>query len=73
MAAMVWALEHPAASVVEADDMDHARVLALMQPYLGTVAAHYTAWTPLHHRPASIFPDPVDDADPWQFSNVLAN
>jgi homospermidine synthase len=30
----------------------------------------YTDWTPLHGRPG-LFPEELDQDDPWQFSNVL--
>jgi homospermidine synthase len=71
LAGMVWALENPGAGVVEADEMDHARCLAVQRPYLGPIEAHYTDWTPLTHRlgPFGEVPAP---SDPWQFVNVLA-
>jgi homospermidine synthase len=68
---MVWAIENPAAGVVEADDLDHARVLDVARPYLGPVVGAYTSWTPLADRGA-LFPEDVDTTDPWQFKNVLA-
>ncbi|SEN40556.1 homospermidine synthase [Loktanella fryxellensis] len=71
LAGMVWALENPRAGIVETDEMDHARCLAVQRPYLGAVEAHYTDWTPLTDRWAQ-FPEDIDDSDPWQFRNVLA-
>ena len=68
----VWALENPRKGVVEADDMDHERVLDIMAPYLGKVVGVYTDWTPMQGRQSALFPDDVDVADPWQFANVLA-
>jgi homospermidine synthase len=68
---MVWAIENPAAGVVEADDLDHRRVLEVARPYLGPVVGAYTSWTPLADR-GRLFPEDVDATDPWQFKNVLA-
>lgn len=72
MAGMVWALENPGAGIVEADEMDHARCLAIQRPYLARVEAHYTDWTPLSQRFRQ-FPDPRDESDPWQFRNVIVS
>ncbi|MEZ5733367.1 MAG: saccharopine dehydrogenase NADP-binding domain-containing protein [Paracoccaceae bacterium] len=71
LAGMVWALENPGAGIVEADEMDHARCLEVQRPYLGSLEAHYTDWTPLSHR-WSQFDEDIDETDPWQFRNVLA-
>jgi homospermidine synthase len=71
LAAMVWAIENPRAGIVEADEMDHARCLAVQRPYLGRIEAHYTDWTPLAHR-INRFAEDVDHSDPWQFVNFLA-
>jgi homospermidine synthase len=71
LAAMVWAIENPRAGIVEADEMDHARCLAVQCPYLGRIEAHYTDWTPLAHR-INRFAEDVDHSDPWQFVNFLA-
>ena len=72
LAAMVWALENPAAGIVEADDMDFARCLEVQRPYLGAVEGHFTAWHPLADR-QTLFPDDTDPGDPWQFRNVLVH
>ena len=71
LAGMVWALENPQAGIVETDEMDHARCLAIQRPYLGPVEVHYTDWTPLQDR-WEHFPEDIDETDPWQFRNVLA-
>lgn len=68
MAAMVWALENPRAGIVEADELDHERVLELCQPYLGDLVGVYGDWTPLSGRGA-LFPEDIDSVDPWQFRN----
>lgn len=66
---MIWAMENPRAGVVEADEMDHARVMEIMRPYLGKMTGAYTDWTPLKDRP-TFFPENVDISDPWQFKNI---
>ncbi len=70
LAGMVWALENPRAGIVEADEMDFRRCLAVQTPYLGPVIGAYTDWTPLVDR-AQLFPEELDREDPWQFTNVL--
>jgi homospermidine synthase len=72
LAGMVWALENPEAGIVEADEMDYARCLAVQQPYLGPVKGYYTDWTPLAGRPG-LFQEDIDPTDPWQFRNVLVH
>jgi homospermidine synthase len=70
IAGMVWALENPKAGIVEADDMDFRRCLEIQRPYLGPVTGIYTDWTPLQNR-GVLFPEDLDESDPWQFKNVL--
>ncbi|MEA2994674.1 MAG: homospermidine synthase, partial [Alphaproteobacteria bacterium] len=70
LAGMVWALENPEAGIVEADEMDFRRCLAVQTPYLGQVIGQYTDWTPLDGRPG-FFPEDIDRKNPWQFRNVL--
>jgi len=70
LAGMVWALEHPEAGIVEADEMDYQRCLEVQLPYLGPVIGYYTDWTPLEGRPG-LFPEDLDEKDPWQFRNIL--
>lgn len=67
---MVWAIENPAAGIVEADDLDYARVLEVAAPYLGPVVGRYSDWTPLEGR-GRLFEEDLDRSDPWQFRNVL--
>ena len=71
LAGMVWALENPKAGIVEADELDFRRCLEVQTPYLGPVIGVYTDWTPLTGRPG-LFPEDIDESDPWQFRNVLA-
>jgi homospermidine synthase len=72
LAGMVWALENPNAGIVEADEMDYKRCLEVQMPYLGPVEGHYTDWTPLDGRPG-LFPEDIDESDPWQFRNILVH
>ena len=65
---MVWALENPTAGVVEADELDHARVLEIAGPYLGEMAGAYSDWTPLEDR-GGLFAEETDQSCPWQFGN----
>jgi homospermidine synthase len=68
LAGMIWAIENPARSVVEPDEMDFERILEIAMPYLGDVVGVYSDWTPLVDR-ARLFPEDLDRADPWQFKN----
>ncbi len=70
LAGMVWAIENPARGVVEADEIDHERAMAVMEPYLGPLVGAYTDWTPLSGRDG-LFPEDIDPEDPWQFRNVI--
>ena len=70
LAGMVWALENPEAGIVEADEVDYKRCLDVQLPYLGPVKGYYTDWTPLQGRPG-LFPEDIDESDPWQFKNIL--
>ncbi|MGH3167543.1 MAG: saccharopine dehydrogenase C-terminal domain-containing protein [Trebonia sp.] len=72
LAAMVWATENPDSGIVEADEMDFRRCLDVQTPYLGPVEGHFTDWTPLTGR-SLLFPEDVDETDPWQFRNVLVH
>ena len=70
LAGIVWMLENPDRGIVEADEMDFRRCLEIQRPYLGPVIGRYTDWTPLANR-GGLFPEEVDQSDPWQFKNVL--
>jgi homospermidine synthase len=65
---LVWAMEHPRAGILEADHLDHARVLQVAEPYLGDMVGEYSDWTPLLDR-GRLFPEEVDEICPWQFGN----
>jgi len=68
LGAVVWAMEHPLAGILDPDDIDFQRVLEIANPYLGNVVGVYSGWTPLEGR-GHPFPEEVDIADPWQFKN----
>ena len=64
----IWAMENPESFVIEPDEMDHERILEIARPYLGDVVGEFSDWTPLHDR-HRLFPEDVDNRDPWQFKN----
>ncbi len=68
LAGLVWAIENPRVGLVEADDMDHARVMQVARPYLGEMVGAYSDWTPLQDR-GVLFSEDVDPSCPWQFKN----
>src|SRR5678815_2068912 len=69
LAGMVWAIENPNNGVTEPEDMDFERVLEISRPYLGHVVGEYSEWHPLVDR-GRLFPEDLDETDPWQFKNV---
>ena len=68
LGAMVWALENPDAGIMEADELDFARVMEVIKPYLGNMIGVYGDWTPLDDR-ETLFAEDLDKSDPWQFKN----
>ena len=76
MAAAVWAVTHPMCGLLEPDDLPHEAILELARPYLGTLVAVRTPWTPLQglrlgfteKRTSPLGTEAA--ADPWQFSGV---
>lgn len=68
LAGLVWAMENPNRGLVEADELDHARIMEVSRPYLGEMAGEYSGWTPLQDR-ETLFPEDIDRDDPWQFKN----
>lgn len=72
LAGMLWTIENPERGIVEPEDMDFHYVLDVCAPYLGKVGGHYTDWTPLKDR-EKLFPEKINNTDPWQFSNILVN
>ena len=49
--------------MVEADEMDHARILEICAPYLGEVVGVYSDWTPLQDR-GLLFPEDLAPTTP---------
>ncbi len=68
LGAIVWAIENPHRGLVEAEDMDHDRVMDILEPYMGRMYGEYTDWNPLKGRDG-LFPEDIDAEDPWQFKN----
>ena len=69
LSGMIWAIENPAKGIVEPDEIDFRRNLEICMPYLGPVVGKYTDWTPLFDR-SRLFPEDLDEGDPWQFKNI---
>ena len=44
-------------------------ILEICRPYLGLVVGEYSEWHPLVNR-NRLFPEDLDETDPWQFKNV---
>lgn len=71
VAGMIWAIENPRRGVVDADELDHDRVLSIQNPYLGELVGAYTDWTPLDNRTQGLYPEDLDFESPWQFKNII--
>jgi homospermidine synthase len=69
LSGLIWAIENPNSGIVEPDDLDFRRALEICRPYLGPVVGEYTEWHPLVDR-GRMFPEDLDETDPWQFKNV---
>ena len=69
---VVWAMNHPAAGIVDPEEMDDAEVMEVALRYLGDMVGVYSDWTPLQHR-GGLFPETLDEEDPWQFKNILVS
>jgi hypothetical protein len=54
--------------VVEPEEIEHARIMDIGKTYLGKLHGQYTDWTPLIRRNL-LFPEKIDEKDPWQFQN----
>ena len=68
LAGMIWAMENPNRGMVEPDEIDFERILEITKPYLGRLVGAYGDWTPLQNR-GELFPEDLDETDPWQFKN----
>lgn len=69
LSGMICAIENPAMGIVEPDEIDFRRNLEICRPYLGPVVGKFTDWTPLFDR-GRLFPEDLDEGDPWQFKNI---
>ncbi len=70
LGAMVWAIENPQEGIVEADEMDHERVMKVIEAYMGKMIGAYSDWTPIKNREPGR-ENEIDISDPWQFKNIL--
>jgi homospermidine synthase len=68
LSGVIWALENPRAGIVDPDEIDFQRIMEISTPYLGDVVGAYSDWTPLQGR-STLFPEDLDQGDPWQFKN----
>ncbi len=68
LGAMVWAMQNPNAGIIDSDESEHDIVMDVARPYLGEIFGVYTDWTPLQGR-GKLFPEKMDEEDPWQFEN----
>jgi homospermidine synthase len=59
LSGIIWALENPDRGIVEADEMDFDRNLAICMPYLGRWSASTAAGRPLQDRDG-LFPEDLD-------------
>jgi homospermidine synthase len=69
LSGMIYAMENPSLGIVEPDEIDFRRNLEVCMPYLGPVVGKYTDWSPVTGR-GRLFPEDIDESDPWQFKNV---
>lgn len=69
LAGLVWAMENPHRGLVEPEEMDFERCLAVAGEYWGPRVGVFTDWTPLDDR-AQLFEEDLDTSDPWQFKNI---
>ena len=66
---MVWAIRNPNRGIVEAEEMDYEEVLSIAAPYWGKLHGEYRDWNPVDGR-NTLFPEDIDENDPWQFKNL---
>ncbi len=69
LAGIIWAIRHPKAGLVEADEVDYDECLEIQKPYLGKLEGYYTDWNPL--TAIDNVAENPDREDPWQFKNIL--
>jgi homospermidine synthase len=75
LGAIYWIINNPNRGLCVPDDLDHREVLAVANPYLGTVPSVQTDWTPqgpANYEPFANFrPSSGTDKEPWAFANFL--
>ena len=72
LAGILYARDNPRLGIVEADDLPHEEILKITDPYMGNLVGAHTDWTPLKDR-GILFPEDIDQQDPWQFKNFRVN
>ena len=65
----LWAMNHPNAGMVEAEEMNYEEVLAYAAPYLGELKGFFSDWNPVKNDPGTFAIN--DSTDVWQFNNFL--
>jgi len=72
LGAIFWMIENPLRGLCVPDDLDHERVLAIADPYLGPCPSVQTDWRP---SPGDLDPlaefRPPTNHTPWGFANFL--
>jgi len=71
LSGVAWAIENPHEGILEAEQMDYARILELAKPYLGLLVGAQTNWTPLNTG-SSLLHNYQNKACPWQFVNFTS-
>jgi homospermidine synthase len=71
LSGVAWAIENPEEGILEAEQMDHARILELAKPYLGLLMGAQTDWTPLNTG-SNLLYKYQNKACPWQFVNFTS-
>jgi len=70
LAGILHCVEYPNEGIIETEDLDYTKSMAIARPYLGKVGGFYTDWTPLTNHNV-LFPtvEKLDVHDPWQWGN----
>ncbi len=73
LGAVYWMVANPNRGLCVPDDLDPEAVLAVANPYLGTVPSVHTDWTPRssYYEPFANFRPETGDSEPWAFANFL--
>lgn len=76
LGAVFWIVRNPDRGLCVPDDLDHAQVLDVANPYLGKVPSVQTDWTPRNaaYEPFANFrPATGNDDEPWAFENFVVS